>query len=264
MSTERWRAISDWHNTWLSAPSDVRAQLRASFAIDHPELLQLADKLTASSDGVDGFLETPALVLAARDLAQEVPTFPEGTLIGPYRIVALLARGGMGDVYRANDTRLGRDIAVKTLTNTDRGDAQATERFLQEARITASLDHPNIVKVFDVGMSNGRPYLVSELLEGEALRVPIGRGPASEEEVRRIACAVTRRSRGRARVRTGPSRSQAREHLRHSIGHCQDPGLRHREARAGSRAATRPRDAHGCDPGHGRLPRTRAGKGRAG
>ena len=62
MSTERWRAISDWHNTWLSAPSDARAQLRASFAIDHPELLQLADKLTASSDPVDGFLETPALV----------------------------------------------------------------------------------------------------------------------------------------------------------------------------------------------------------
>ena len=191
MSTERWRAISDWHNTWLSSPSDVRAQLRASFAIDHPELLQLADKLTASSDEVDGFLETPALVLAARDLAQEEPSFPEGTLIGPYRIVALLARGGMGDVYRANDPRLGRDIAVKTLTNTERGDVQAIERFLQEARITASLDHPNIVKVFDVGMSNGRPYLVSELLEGEALRVPIGRGPASEEEVRRIACAVT-------------------------------------------------------------------------
>ena len=162
-----------------------------AFAIDHPELLQLANELAASSDAADGFLETPALVLAARDLAQEEPSFPEGTLIGPYRIVALLARGGMGDVYRANDPRLGRDIAVKTLTNTERGDAQSIERFLQEARITASLDHPNIVKVFDVGMSNGRPYLVSELLDGEALRVPIGRGPASEEDARRIACAVT-------------------------------------------------------------------------
>ncbi len=119
------------------------------------------------------------------------PRFLKARLIGPYRIVALLARGGMGDVYRANDPRLGRDIAVKTLTNTERGDVQSIERFLQEARITASLDHPNIVKVFDVGMSNGRPYLVSELLDGEALRVPIGRGPASEEDARRIACAVT-------------------------------------------------------------------------
>ena len=118
MSTERWRVISDWHNTWLAAPADERDQLRASFAIDHPELRQLADELAASSGAADGFLETPALVLAARDLAQEEPSFPEGTLIGPYRIVALLARGGMGDVYRANDPRLGRDIAVKTLTNT--------------------------------------------------------------------------------------------------------------------------------------------------
>jgi eukaryotic-like serine/threonine-protein kinase len=191
VSTERWRVLSDWHNTWLAAPADARAQLRASFAVDHPDLIQLADDLATSSRAAGEFLETPALVLAARDLAQEEPTFPEGTLIGPYRIVALLARGGMGDVYRANDPRLGRDIAVKTLTNTERGDAQSIDRFLQEARITASLDHPNIVKVFDMGMSNGRPYLVSELLDGEVLRVPIGRGPASEEDARRIACAVT-------------------------------------------------------------------------
>ena len=191
MSTERWRVLSDWHNTWLTAPADARDQLRASFAIDHPELRQLADELAASSGSADGFLETPALVLAARDLAQEEPSLPEGTLIGPYRIVSLLARGGMGDVYRANDPRLDRDIAVKTLTNAERGDVQSIERFLQEARITASLDHPNIVKVFDVGMSNGRPYLVSELLDGEVLRMPIGRGPASEEDALRIACAVT-------------------------------------------------------------------------
>ena len=111
--------------------------------------------------------------------------------VGPYRIVALLARGGMGDVYRATDPRLGRDVALKTLTKAERGDAHAVERFLQEARITASLDHPNIVKVFDVGMSNGRPYLVSELLEGETLRAPIRRGPVAPADARGIAAALT-------------------------------------------------------------------------
>jgi eukaryotic-like serine/threonine-protein kinase len=190
MSTERWRILSDWHSTWLAASTDQRAELRAFFAIEHPELLQVADEL-ASSDPVDGFLETPALVLAARDLAQDEPSLPEGTMVGPYRIVALLARGGMGDVYRATDLRLGRDIALKTLPNTERGDGHAIERFLQEARITASLDHLNIVKVFDVGMSNGRPYLVSELLDGETLRAPIGRGPVAAEDARSIASAVT-------------------------------------------------------------------------
>jgi serine/threonine protein kinase/Tol biopolymer transport system component len=191
MSTERWRVLSDWHNAWLVASADTRGQLRASLEVDHPELLQAADELAAFSGPADGFLETPALVLAARDLAQEESSFSEGTLIGPYRIVSLLARGGMGDVYRANDPRLDRDIAIKTLINTERGDVPSIDRFLQEARITASLDHPNIVKVFDVGMSNGRPYLVTELLDGEALRVPIGRGPASEEDALRVAREVT-------------------------------------------------------------------------
>ena len=191
MNTERWRVLSDWHNTWLAAPTDQRAGLRASFATEHPELLEVADELAASSGAVDGFLETAALVLAARDLAQDEPALPEGTSVGPYRIVALLARGGMGDVYRATDPRLGRNVALKTLPNAERGDGHAVERFLQEARITASLDHPNIVKVFDVGMSNGRPYLVSELLDGETLRALIGRGPVAPEGARGIAAAVT-------------------------------------------------------------------------
>ena len=190
MNTERWRVLSDWHNTWLAAPDDQRAGLRASFATEHPELLQVADELVASSGAVDGFLETPALVLAARDLAQDEPTLPEGTSVGPYRIVALLARGGMGDVYRATDPRLARDVALKTVTSVDRGDGHAVERFLQEARITASLDHHNIVRVFDVGMSSGRPYLVSELLDGETLRGPIGRGAAAPADALRIASAL--------------------------------------------------------------------------
>jgi len=191
MNTERWRVLSEWHNTWLAAPTEQRAGLRASFATEHPDLLQVADELAASSGAVDGFLETPALVLAARDLAQDEPPLPDGTLVGPYRIVTMLARGGMGDVYRATDPRLGRDVALKTLTSPERGDGHAVERFLQEARITASLDHPNILKVFDVGMSNGRPYLVSELLDGETLRAPIGRGPLAPADARRIASALT-------------------------------------------------------------------------
>jgi eukaryotic-like serine/threonine-protein kinase len=191
MNTERWHVLSEWHNTWLAAAAGQRAELRASFATEHPELLAVADELAAASGAIDGFLETPAMMLAAQQLVQDEPPFPEGTLVGPYRIVALLARGGMGDVYRATDSRLGRDVALKTLQDTERGSAHAVERFLQEARITASLDHPNIVKVFDVGMSNGRPYLVSELLDGETLRAPISRGPVSPADACALAAALT-------------------------------------------------------------------------
>ena len=146
-----------------------------------------AHALASASAGLQGFLETPALALAARDLAQDDPLLDVDTLVGPYRIVGLMARGGMGDVYRATDVRLQRDVALKLLAHAGSDDTQRIERFLQEARVTAALDHANIVKVFDVGVIDGRPYLVAELLDGETLRVRLGRGPLAEAEARRIA-----------------------------------------------------------------------------
>jgi serine/threonine protein kinase len=190
MNTDRWNLLSGWHNDWLAASADRRSALRSALASEHPELLEVADELVAHSEDVDGFLETPALALAARELAEDAPLFDPGAMVGPYLIVELLARGGMGDVYRATDPRLGRDVALKTLSHASRSDAGAVQRFLQEARLTASLDHQNIVRLFDVGVSNGRPYLVSELLDGETLKAVIGRGPVAASHARAIASAI--------------------------------------------------------------------------
>ena len=115
-----------------------------------------------------------------------------GTLVGPYRITALIARGGVGIVYRATDTRLDRQVALKTLASLGVPDELRVERFLREARITASLDHPNIVKVFDVGTHDGQPFMVVELLEGETLRDRLDRGPVAESDVRRIGIEIAR------------------------------------------------------------------------
>jgi eukaryotic-like serine/threonine-protein kinase len=93
-----------------------------------------------------------------------------GAKLGPYEIVSLLGAGGMGEVYRARDSRLKREVAIKVLPQALSLDADRLRRFEQEALATAALNHPNILAVFDIGTNEGSPYVVSELLEGETLR----------------------------------------------------------------------------------------------
>jgi eukaryotic-like serine/threonine-protein kinase len=97
------------------------------------------------------------------------PILP-GTRLGPYEILDLLDSGGMGDVYRARDPRLGRLVAIKALPQSAAADADRLQRFEGEARAAGALDHPNVLVVYDVGRHGDVPYLVTELLEGETLR----------------------------------------------------------------------------------------------
>jgi Tol biopolymer transport system component len=97
-------------------------------------------------------------------------SFATDTSLGPYKIIALIGSGGMGEVYRARDTRLLRDVALKVLPASFTNDPDRLRRFEQEARAVAALNHPNIVSVYDVGAAEGVHYIVSELLEGETLR----------------------------------------------------------------------------------------------
>src|ERR1700752_4309275 len=99
-----------------------------------------------------------------------------GTKLGPYEILTPLGAGGMGEVYRARDTRLGREVALKILPSSFAGDADRLRRFEQEARAVAALNHPNILAVHDIGTQDGSPYIVSELLEGRTLREQLEEG----------------------------------------------------------------------------------------
>jgi Tol biopolymer transport system component len=100
-----------------------------------------------------------------------------GTSLGPYEILGTIGAGGMGEVYRARDPRLGREVAIKVLPTQFSADSERLRRFEQEARAAAALNHPNILAIYDLGQSNGSPYIVSELLEGESLRDRLHSGP---------------------------------------------------------------------------------------
>jgi len=103
-------------------------------------------------------------------------TLTAGTKLGPYAIQATLGAGGMGEVYRARDTRLGRDVAIKVMPASFASDADRLRRFEQEARAVAALNHPNILAVHDIGTQDGIPYIVTELLEGRTLRDQLNDG----------------------------------------------------------------------------------------
>jgi Tol biopolymer transport system component len=113
-----------------------------------------------------------------------------GTRLGPYEIVAPLGAGGMGEVYRARDARLGRDVALKILPAELAGDPSRRQRFELEARAVAALNHPNIVAVYDVGFEDRAAYIVSELVQGETLRAVIQHGPVPLRKTLDVAVQI--------------------------------------------------------------------------
>src|SRR5246127_3866205 len=114
-----------------------------------------------------------------------------GQKVGPYEVVGQIGAGGMGEVYRAHDARLGRDVAIKVLPSSFSSDAGRLHRFAQEARAAAALNHPNILAIYDIGEWQGAPYIVSELLAGETLRDRLKNGPIPARKTVDYALEVT-------------------------------------------------------------------------
>ena len=116
-----------------------------------------------------------------------------GTRLGPYEIIAPLGYGGMGEVYRARDSRLGRDVAIKILPAELSADPDRLQRFEQEARLLGALNHPNLLAIYDVGNEQGLKYLVAELLEGESLGERLNEGPLPQRKVIEYSTKIANR-----------------------------------------------------------------------
>src|SRR3990172_9498592 len=115
-----------------------------------------------------------------------------GTRLGPYELDGLIGAGGMGQVYRARDPRLGRNVAIKTLSGAGAVDPERVRRFETEARAAGTLDHPNLLVVYDVGRVGAISYIVSELLEGETLRERLRNGALPERLSINYAAQIAR------------------------------------------------------------------------
>jgi serine/threonine protein kinase len=178
MSPERRDQIEQLYRSALELPLDKQPGFIADACIGDEELrLQVESLLNQYSAN-------------AKLLKQSPSPLPSGMRIGPYQIQARLGVGGMGEVYRARDSRLGRDVAIKVLRHELAETPIRRARFEVEARAVAALNHPHIVSIFDFGEVNGNPYAVSELIEGQSLRALLRRGPVPTRKLIDIAVQI--------------------------------------------------------------------------
>jgi Tol biopolymer transport system component len=179
MTPERWKRIEELYHAASALPEDQRAAFVADRARDDPDLQRDVQSLLREGHD-DGFLEAPALVLTSR-LVSEVPHRPmTGRTLGRYHVRALLGAGGMGEVYRAHDTTLHRDVAIKMLPPGFASDRDRLARFEREARMLAALNHPNICGIYGLDEWDGVRFLVLELVEGRTLADRIAEATGSK------------------------------------------------------------------------------------
>jgi len=173
VTPERLRQIEDLCHAALARPGEDRAGFLATACAGDEALRREVESLLAHESSAAGFLSVPAAAVAG----SAVLVLSAGTRLGPYEIVAPLGAGGMGEVYRARDTKLGRSVAVKVLPEALAYEPERVARFEREARVLASLNHPHIAALHGMEESGGRHFLVMELVEGETLADLIATAP---------------------------------------------------------------------------------------
>jgi TolB-like protein/Flp pilus assembly protein TadD len=194
MTPERWKLVEDlYHRACELSPGSRLAFLEDACADDAPLIAEVISLLRANGPA-ERLLETPAMHVVAQSIASGVASatasLAPGSRLSHYRIHEAIGRGGMGVVYKAEDVKLERLVALKVLPDFLSRDEEALRRFEREARAASALNHPNICTVYEIDQSADQRFIAIEFLEGESLRDRIARGPINPAEILRIGTEV--------------------------------------------------------------------------
>ena len=187
MLTDRWQKVESLYLSARELAPEARRNYLESACGGDAELLREVESLLSNDERATSFLETKDHETPSE---AEAGSIAAGERIGPYKVLEFLRAGGMGEVYKANDTRLDRIVAIKFLPHAFASDPAALQRFQRETRAASALNHPRICTIHDSGDCQGRPFFVMEYLEGESLRDRMSGGRISVTELLSIAVQI--------------------------------------------------------------------------
>jgi Protein kinase domain len=190
MTPERYRRIKELFHSALERTAEERTAFLAEACGDDAALRAKVEALIAADEQPGSFMDVPAYAVAAESLTESATGALVGQNVGHYHVMALLGSGGMGDVYLARDTRLGRKVALKLLPDYLTDDELRIRRFKQEARAASALNHPNVLTIYEIEQADGRHFIATEFVEGETLRQRLKGGRLGPREALGVAAQI--------------------------------------------------------------------------
>src|SRR5437667_4140739 len=190
ITPDKWQQAKALFDAVLQRPPSDRASFLASICPEE-DLRQQVEQLLINHEQAGSFLSKPILH-HNQHYAGKSERFASGAIVaGRFKIVRLLGKGGMGEVFEAQDLKLRSQVALKFLPEATSGDPQMLERFEREARAASALDHTNICTVYEIGEHEGRPFIVMQYLDGETLQHRIAEKPIDAQTVLELAIQVS-------------------------------------------------------------------------
>src|SRR5262245_22903063 len=190
MTPDRYRQLGQLFHAALELESSERAAFLDGACGDDEELRREVESLIAAHREAGNYFASPALKVAAGLIADQEAQSLAGKSISHYQVLSMLGAGGMGEVYLAQDSRLGRKVALKLLPKKFTQDEVRVKRFDREARAVSALNHPNIITIHEIGWAQERHFIVNEYVEGQTLRQLMASGPIELNTVLDIATQV--------------------------------------------------------------------------